>query len=292
MKHVFLFFCFPYFVFGQFVTDYPSILKSNTPDLVLEKVVNSTLRTSLTFKFTYKKKSNTNPLGRLLGLNPDKVAVCIRDKSFLVDSLKGKRYEMLRAIDIPYCSAGRTYLSNNQSLIFDLYFERLEQGLEVFDFKEGVFFDTTLINRNTWEISGIEALNPREGEVSKIKNSKSSIHIAKSEEDSGKFYFVETKAELLPESEIRLQEFLKLNLDKLQNAKKILIEGHTDRIGDYEKNRTLSLQRADLINEILLKENIDKNIIQVKGYSHLKILSFRRDEESKIKNRRVEVKIM
>lgn len=293
MKYFILILIFPELVFAQFVTDYPEYRESNSTELVIQKVEHSTLKTALSFKFTYKKKGNTNIFGSLLGLNPEKIAVCIRDHSFLVDTLKGKRYELLRAIDIPYCSSGRTFLSYNQSLVFDLFFERLEPGVEVFDFKEGIFYDTTLINRHTWSISGIEAQNPEEGKESRIKSHQKKENTAYliDNEQPNTFYFVETKAQFLPNSEEKFQKYLSENLENLRNANRILIEGHTDKIGDFEKNRKLSIQRAELIKTFLIANEINEKKIFIKGYSHLKIISLKRDEASKLKNRRAEIKL-
>lgn len=294
MKYLVLFLLYPCLSRAQYVTEFPYVQNSSNSDLIIEKVQHNPLNTSLTFKFTYKKKGNTNILGSILGLNPDKVAVCIRDRSFLVDTLSGKKFEMMRATNIPYCSSGRTYLSSNQSLVFDVYFERLHPGIEAFDFKEGAFFDTTLINKHTWTITGIEAQNPEEGKKSKIisKNRKPESLRLEEISKSNLFYFLETKAILYPDSEKDFNNFVVENKVALDKAKRIRIEGHSDKIGDFEKNRKLSIERAILIRDLLLMENLDPNKIEIKGYSHLKILSFKRDESSKLRNRRVEIKII
>jgi outer membrane protein OmpA-like peptidoglycan-associated protein len=294
MRYLAFFLLYPLMSQAQYVTDFPYFQNSNNPDLIIQKVQHNTLNTTLTFKFTYKKKGNTNVLGSILGLNPEKVAVCIRDRSFLVDTLSGKKYELMRATNIPYCSSGRTYLVSNQSLVFDLYFERLEPGVEVFDFKEGAFFDTTLINKHTWSILGIEAANPELGKKSKITSkTRKSESIRINEIDSGNvFHFVETKAIMTPESEQLFKVYLTQNMARLSVAKVIRIEGHSDKIGDFEKNRKLSMERAAFVKELLVQEKIDAEKIEIKGYSHLKILSLKRDETSKLRNRRVEIIII
>ena len=103
---------------------------------------------------------------------------------------------------------------------------------------------------------------------------------------------METKAILYPDSEKDFNNFVVENKVALDKAKRIRIEGHSDKIGDFEKNRKLSIERAILIRDLLLMENLDPNKIEIKGYSHLKILSFKRDESSKLRNRRVEIKII
>ena len=294
MKYLVFFLLYPLISRAQYVTESPYFRNSNNSDLVVEKVQFNPLYTSLTLKYTYKRKGNTNVLGAILGLNPEKTAVCIRDRSFLVDTLSGKKYELMRATNIPYCSSGRTYLGSNQSLVFDLYFERLEPGVEVFDFKEGAFFDTTLINKHTWSILGIEAANPELGKKSKITSKTRKSESIKIDEIDrpNVFHFVETKAIMTPESEQYFKVYLAQNMSKLSAAKVIKIEGHSDKIGDFEKNRKLSIERAVLVKELLVKEKIDPEKIEIKGYSHLKILSLKRDETSKLRNRRAEIKII
>ena len=245
-------------------------------------------------RFSFFKKANSNLFENIFGLNPAKINVCIRDRSYLLDSLQLKKFELLRATGIPYCSSGKLTLSNNQSVSFKLYFERLPVGLERFDFTEGNFLDSLIFKKNTWFIKGIEADNPANGQISKVQKYglKSESHVIKNEtKRENIFYFYESRAELITESEEYLKEFFTKNQSILQNAISIKIEGHTDRIGEFEKNRTLSIARAKLIKDFLVDGGISASKITIKGYSHLKILTGKRDDYSKQLNRRVEIKI-
>jgi len=281
--------------FSQWMTLKPNFQIKNSEELSLEKVIHDNLTTTLELKFSFNKKKNSNLLTEVFGLNPSKINVCIRDRSYLLDSTQNKRFEMLRATGIPYCSSGRLTLSTYESVSFKLFFERLPEGLERFDFIEGNFIDSLIFKKSTWYIKGIEATNPAEGQISKVQkyssNEDSQILNYKIEKENV-FYFFESRAKLIPESEEYLKEFFSKYQSALQNSNSIKIEGHTDRIGEFEKNRTLSIARAKLIKNFLVDGGISASKITIKGYSHLKILTEKRDDYSKQLNRRVEIKIL
>jgi OmpA-OmpF porin, OOP family len=137
-------------------------------------------------------------------------------------------------------------------------------------------------------------MNPEFGRKSTITSKRRKPENIKMDEIGplNVFHFVETKAILTPKSEEYFKAFLSHNMVRLTDAKIIRIEGHTDKIGDFEKNRKLSLERALVLKELLVKEKINPEKIEVKGFSHLRILSLKRDEASKLKNRRAEIRII
>ena len=73
-------------------------------------------------------------------------------------------------------------------------------------------------------------------------------------------------------------------------ALKIIIEGHTDNVGNPALNKTLSEQRATSVKNALVKKGISADMIKTVGYGQEKPVADNSTEEGKAKNRRVEIK--
>lgn len=73
-------------------------------------------------------------------------------------------------------------------------------------------------------------------------------------------------------------------------ALKIIIEGHTDNVGNPASNKTLSEQRATSVKNSLVKKGILADMIKTVGYGQEKPVADNSTEEGKAKNRRVEIK--
>jgi outer membrane protein OmpA-like peptidoglycan-associated protein len=73
-------------------------------------------------------------------------------------------------------------------------------------------------------------------------------------------------------------------------ALKIIIEGHTDNVGNQASNKTLSEERALSVQTALASKGILSNRIQTVGYGQDKPIADNASEEGKAKNRRVEIK--
>ena len=72
----------------------------------------------------------------------------------------------------------------------------------------------------------------------------------------------------------------------------IRLEGHTDIIGDHDKNLQLSRDRVIACQRYLVQKGIDVDRIQTVGYGDTRpILTKGTDEERKV-NRRVEFVIL
>ena len=82
-------------------------------------------------------------------------------------------------------------------------------------------------------------------------------------------------------------DYLKENKDA-----KIVIEAHTDSIGQDEANLVLSQKRAQSAKQILLNKGISENQIESIGYGETKPLFDNDTEENKQKNRRVTARIV
>jgi len=93
----------------------------------------------------------------------------------------------------------------------------------------------------------------------------------------------------LPESKLELDRVVEF-LNKNKNAA-IEIDGHTDDVGTAEANQKLSLDRATSVMTYLSSHGIRADRMTAKGFGKTKPLKKGTDEESRAKNRRVEMMI-
>ncbi|ANQ48002.1 OmpA family protein [Flammeovirga sp. MY04] len=103
--------------------------------------------------------------------------------------------------------------------------------------------------------------------------------------------FFDTNSSVIKDKSIpelrALLNFLLLN-DKVN----ILIEGHTDNVGDKEYNQNLSNTRADAILRYLNQNGIPEYRLQAKGFGDTQPISENTNEEGRAKNRRTEFKVI
>jgi outer membrane protein OmpA-like peptidoglycan-associated protein len=99
--------------------------------------------------------------------------------------------------------------------------------------------------------------------------------------------FAQSKADLLPESNLELNKILTFLKDT--PTAEIELHGHTDNQGDFDLNLQLSRQRAEAVKIFLVQQGIQARRISCKGFGGTRPVGNNRREESREQNRRVEL---
>lgn len=101
-------------------------------------------------------------------------------------------------------------------------------------------------------------------------------------------FFDTGKSEVKPESADALKTIAEyLNANKTQ---KVIIVGHTDNVGDFDMNITLSKDRANAVMEKLISDYaVSKDQLKPYGVGSVSPVASNSTEEGRAKNRRVEV---
>lgn len=100
-------------------------------------------------------------------------------------------------------------------------------------------------------------------------------------------YFEQSKARLLPTSQPELNRLVRLL--RAQPALQFEIAGHTDNVGDAQKNQVLSEQRARLVRAYLVQRGVDSVRLTATGYGGTRPVADNRDPQQRPRNRRVEM---
>lgn len=102
-------------------------------------------------------------------------------------------------------------------------------------------------------------------------------------------FFDTGKAEIKPESKPQLEEMAKLLQSQAQL--KVFIVGHTDNVGGFEANHSLSLKRAEAVVAALSTApyKIDAKRLQAKGAANIAPVASNAAEAGRARNRRVEL---
>jgi outer membrane protein OmpA-like peptidoglycan-associated protein len=100
--------------------------------------------------------------------------------------------------------------------------------------------------------------------------------------------FESGKSAIKSESQSIIDELYKM-LSSNPNLK-IIIEGHTDNVGNAASNKTLSEQRAASVKTSLVSKGISADRIKTIGFGQDKPVADNSTEDGKAKNRRVEIK--
>lgn len=103
-------------------------------------------------------------------------------------------------------------------------------------------------------------------------------------------YFQFGTSDLTAESEALIPEILE-TLDNRKAPPRIAVVGHTDTAGDASVNATLALNRARTVRDLLLRQAVDAELIELTSHGENNPLVPTADNVSEPRNRRVEVTI-
>lgn len=98
------------------------------------------------------------------------------------------------------------------------------------------------------------------------------------------------KSNLVPESHDQIDLLVML----MQSNPKMIIEiaGHTDNTGGTKSSQKLSEERVEEVKRVLIEKGIDKKRVKGIGYGGSKPIASNNNEEGRMKNRRVEFRII
>jgi outer membrane protein OmpA-like peptidoglycan-associated protein len=102
-----------------------------------------------------------------------------------------------------------------------------------------------------------------------------------------KVYFAFGKATLLPKSYKLLDQVAKIILEH-PTIPRVVVEGHTDSLGNAEVNRRLSRERAAIVRQYLEKKGIPPGKLESRGYGPDRPAATNATPEGREENRRVE----
>lgn len=95
------------------------------------------------------------------------------------------------------------------------------------------------------------------------------------------------KADIKPEHQSVIHEIVSL---LTQNPGiRLIVEGHTDNVGDSESNKMLSEERAKAVVNALVQKGISSDRLQAVGYGQEKAVADNSTDDGRAKNRRVEL---
>jgi OOP family OmpA-OmpF porin len=103
-------------------------------------------------------------------------------------------------------------------------------------------------------------------------------------------YFPTGKAEIINNSYRELDKLVEFMKSKPEV--KIRVDGHTDNQGDAKQNKLLSIDRAKAVRDYLVAKGIEPIRIEFKGWGDTQPIEQNETEQSRQKNRRVEVVIL
>jgi outer membrane protein OmpA-like peptidoglycan-associated protein len=99
-------------------------------------------------------------------------------------------------------------------------------------------------------------------------------------------FFAYNKAIIRPRSFKMLNQVARV-IQQHPEIDKIVIEGHTDNIGNADANRRLSLARAEAVRAYLVKKGVDASRLEAKGYGPDRPIASNKTAKGRAANRRV-----
>jgi outer membrane protein OmpA-like peptidoglycan-associated protein len=142
-------------------------------------------------------------------------------------------------------------------------------------------------------------LDPAESSNQKLVKDIELIHgtaVVKKKHEIGHVMRLDNLIFKISRSEIEPESYSELDIVvgmMNENPKMVIqLEGHTDYLGDADKNLKLSQQRVDAVKKYLVSKKVNKNRIKTKAYGGTSPLSRDNTPEAHRMNRRVELRIL
>lgn len=245
-------------------TNSPAVPTADLKLIIKGKIIDAKTQKPIAGKVTYKFDKNTQKTGsRNVAANGDYSFTLSPDAYTLIGSAQG--YESSEA------SLDLSKIKKDQQFTQNIYLTPIppKPTKEKVPILEKDKIDTS-------QVAPVEEAAPVKVEENKFRLDK--------------VYFNTGESGLLAESYPQLDGLLQMM--KESPSMSIIIEGHTDNIGDPEQNKRLSLERAYNVREYLIKKGIAGKRIQFKGYGDTKPIADNETEDGKKQNRRVEFVIV
>ncbi len=149
------------------------------------------------------------------------------------------------------------------------------------------------LDAKTLDVTDVETKDQADNKKKGLDARSSSADASNPQEKDVFFYdilFVKSEAKILTKSANALKELF--TMMESHPSLEILIEGHTDNVGDERALIDLSEQRAAAVRDYLVAKEISPTRITIKGWGANKPLEKNDTEAGREKNRRVEISIL
>jgi OmpA-OmpF porin, OOP family len=183
--------------------------------------------------------------------------------------------QIIRNYSTAITAKGGKIMYNNDSdlMTFQILKDQKETWIQVYAHDSGRWYDITVVER--------QAMKQEVSFNSFLDELNATGHVA--------LYinFDTGKAEIKPDSKDTIDKVV--SMLKGTPDLKVSIEGHTDNVGDAQKNKVLSEDRAKAVKEALVKAGIETERLTTAGFGQEKPIADNATDEGKAKNRRVEL---
>lgn len=172
-----------------------------------------------------------------------------------------------------------------------MYFETQNKNLgEATICKDSFVKITNMLekNRNVVLHDKVNSLNNKDGGVEFLTNEEELYFLQFAKQKVINIYFDYDNYKLNPESITKLSSVLKY-INKLDTDYKIAVVGHADRAGRVIYNNTLARKRASTVYNVLVKNGVPKEFVDVSSLSSRSAKVLTRQGEKNQLNRRVEI---
>ena len=145
-------------------------------------------------------------------------------------------------------------------------------------------------NYSTYSTDDVDLTNLKEylDDEQKIAFNKIKTEFENIEFSDIKFEFAKT--EIVNGTEKRIDNVI--DFLRKYSMFRIKISGHADKIGSTKSNYKLSLNRANAVKTLIVKQGIPEGRLTIEAYGELKPKNENDSESGRQKNRRVEFKIV